>query len=126
MDLRISKPHLQKIMKLFIIPVFRVREPEQAKSLLRALKGATAPDAGYEINLTELIGGKSLETAIDYIGNNKIVILYRDPALGNSYNGRYAIVDIGTRQLIRVLDELPGDEPYEQGFLFRIKSCISL
>lgn len=62
-----------------------------------------------------------METAIDYIGNNKIVILYRDPALGNSYNGRYAIVDIETRQLIRVLDELPGDEPYEQGFLFRIK-----
>ena len=90
-------------------------------SLLRALKGATAPDAGYEINLTELVGGKSLETAIDYIGNNKIVILYRDPALGNSYNGRYAIVDIETRQLIRVLDELPGDEPYEQGFFVQDK-----
>ncbi|MBP1166411.1 hypothetical protein JOE44_003295 [Chryseobacterium sp. PvR013] len=83
--------------------------------LFRALKGATSPDAGYQINLTNLVGGKPLETVIDYIGNNKMVVLYRDPALGDSYNGRYAIIDIETKQLVRVLDELPGDEPYEQG-----------
>lgn len=82
--------------------------------LFRTLKGATSPDMGYDINLTDILGGKTLETMIDYIGNNKIVVLYRDPALGNSYNGRYAIIDIETRQLVRVLDELPGDEPYEQ------------
>lgn len=89
--------------------------------LFRTLKGATSPDKGYEINLTDLVGGKTPETMIDYIGNNKMVILYRDPALGNSYNGRYAIVDIQTRQLVRVLDELPGDEPYEQAVFVQDK-----
>ncbi|PWN72273.1 hypothetical protein C1631_006655 [Chryseobacterium phosphatilyticum] len=84
-------------------------------SLFRVLKGATSPDPGYQINLTDLLGNKTLETMIDYIGNNKMVVLYRDPTLGNTYNGRYAIIDIETRQLVRVLDELPGDEPYEQG-----------
>ncbi|WP_347217956.1 hypothetical protein [Chryseobacterium sp.] len=89
--------------------------------LLRTLKGATSPDAGYQINLTDLVGGKTLETMIDYIGNNKMVVLYRDPALGNVYNGRYAIIDIETRQLVRVLDELPGDEPYEQAVFVQDK-----
>ncbi|MBP2615306.1 hypothetical protein [Chryseobacterium jejuense] len=89
--------------------------------LFRTLKGATSPDAGYQINLTDLVGGKTLETMIDYIGNNKMVILYRDPALGNTYNGRYAIVDIETKQLVRVLDELPGDEPYEQAVFVQNK-----
>ncbi|SDI86816.1 YncE family protein [Chryseobacterium jejuense] len=89
--------------------------------LFRTLKGATSPDATYQINLTDLVGGKTLETMIDYIGNNKMVILYRDPALGNTYNGRYAIVDIQTKQLVRVLDELPGDEPYEQAVFVQNK-----
>ncbi|MGE8552528.1 MAG: hypothetical protein ACN6OB_01180 [Chryseobacterium jejuense] len=89
--------------------------------LFRTLKGATSPDATYQINLTDLVGGKTLETMIDYIGNNKMVILYRDPALGNAYNGRYAIVDIQTKQLVRVLDELPGDEPYEQAVFVQNK-----
>ncbi|WP_068944006.1 hypothetical protein [Chryseobacterium timonianum] len=89
--------------------------------LFRTLKGAASPDAGYDINLTDLVGGKTLETMIDYIGNNKMVVLYRDPALGNAYNGRYAIVDLQTKQLVRVLDELPGDEPYEQGMFVQDK-----
>ncbi|AZA89714.1 Uncharacterised protein [Chryseobacterium nakagawai] len=89
--------------------------------LFRTLKGATSPDTGYQINLTDLVGGKTLETMIDYIGNNKMVVLYRDPALGNTYNGRYAIIDIETKQLVRVLDELPGDEPYEQGLFVQDK-----
>lgn len=89
--------------------------------LFRALKGATSPDPGYQINLTDLVGGKSLETVIEYMGDNKMVVLYRDPALGNAYNGRYAIVDIETKQVVRVLDELPGDEPYEQGMFVRNK-----
>ncbi|BAP32028.1 uncharacterized protein CHSO_2991 [Chryseobacterium sp. StRB126] len=89
--------------------------------LFRTLKGATSPDATYQINLTDLVGGKTLETMIDYIGNNKMLILYRDPALGNAYNGRYAIVDIETKQLVRVLDELPGDEPYEQAVFVQNK-----
>ncbi len=50
-----------------------------------------------------------------------MVILYRDPALGSSYNGRYAIVDIETRKLVRILEELPGDEPYEQGLFTQDK-----
>ncbi|AZB20492.1 hypothetical protein H3Z85_00305 [Chryseobacterium indologenes] len=96
-------------------------------SLLRVLKGATSPDPGYQINLTDMVGNKTLETMIDYIGNNKMVVLYRDPALGNSYNGRYAIIDIETRQLVRVLEELPGDEPYEQGaFVQNKKLYIAL
>lgn len=89
--------------------------------LFRALKGATSPDPGYQINLTDLVGGKSLETVIEYMGDNKMVVLYRDPALGNAYNGRYAIIDIETKQVVRVLDELPGDEPYEQGMFVRNK-----
>ncbi|SMC38156.1 hypothetical protein [Chryseobacterium sp. YR221] len=89
--------------------------------LFRALKGATSPDPGYQINLTDLVGGKSLETVIEYMGDNKMVVLYRDPALGNVYNGRYAIIDIETKQVVRVLDELPGDEPYEQGMFVRNK-----
>ncbi|WP_228452185.1 hypothetical protein [Chryseobacterium sp. c4a] len=89
--------------------------------LLRTLKGAASPDTGYQINLTDIVGGKVLETMIEYIGNNKMVVLYRDPALGNVYNGRYAIVDLETRQLVRVLDELPGDEPYEQGLFVQDK-----
>nr|WP_315034278.1 hypothetical protein [uncultured Chryseobacterium sp.] len=89
--------------------------------LFRTLKGATSPDTGYQINLTDLVGGKTLETMIDYIGNNKMIILYRDPALGNTYNGRYAIIDTETKQLVRVLDELPGDEPYEQGLFVQDK-----
>lgn len=82
--------------------------------LFKTLKGASSPDINYQINLTDLVGGNVLETMIEYIGNNKMVVLYRDPALGNTYNGRYAIIDIETKQLVRVLDELPGDEPYEQ------------
>ncbi|OCA69051.1 hypothetical protein BBI01_17725 [Chryseobacterium artocarpi] len=89
--------------------------------LFRTLKGATAPDPGYQINLTDIVGNKSLETVIDYIGDNKMVVLYRDPALGDAYNGRYAIIDIETRQLVRVLDELPGDEPYEQSIFVQNK-----
>ncbi|GEN65999.1 YncE family protein [Chryseobacterium rhizosphaerae] len=89
--------------------------------LFRALKGATSPDPGYQINLTDLVGGKSLETVIEYMGDNKMVVLYRDPTLGNAYNGRYAIIDIETKQVVRVLDELPGDEPYEQGMFVRNK-----
>ncbi|MCS4304789.1 hypothetical protein [Chryseobacterium sp. BIGb0232] len=89
--------------------------------LFRTLKGGTSPDMGYQINLTDLVGGKTLETMIDYIGNNKMVILYRDPSLGNTYNGRYAIIDTETKQLVRVLDELPGDEPYEQGLFVQDK-----
>lgn len=89
--------------------------------LFRTLKGATSPDATYQINLTDLVGGKTLETMIDYIGNNKMVVLFRDPALGNTYNGRYAIIDIETKQLVRVLDELPGDEPYEQAVFVQDK-----
>ncbi|MEL7678347.1 hypothetical protein [Elizabethkingia meningoseptica] len=90
-------------------------------SLFRTIKGTDAPDVAYQINLTDLVGGKTLETVLNYIGNNKMVILYRDPALGSSYNGRYAIVDIETRKLVRILEELPGDEPYEQGLFTQDK-----
>lgn len=84
--------------------------------LFRARKGDTATDKSYEINLSNLVGGKTIEPAIGYLGDNKMVLLYRDPALGDRYNARYALVDLETKKIVRVLDEIPGDEPYELGF----------
>ena len=60
------KTYFTKDNEAFIILVFHIRGAGTGKiTLLRALKGATVPDAGYQINLTELVGGKSLETAME-------------------------------------------------------------
>lgn len=87
-----------------------------ATYLFRANKADVSFDPNYVIDISALVGGKELLTIIDYIGDNKAMIIYRDPAFGSTYNGRYAVVDLQTKQLVRTLDELPADEPYEQGF----------
>ncbi|AJH14593.1 hypothetical protein [Myroides profundi] len=78
-------------------------------------------DRSYEINLTQVLGGLKPETAMNYIGDNKMIIGYRDPAKGGSYNGKYAIIDLETRSVVRQLTELPLDEPYELGFFVQDK-----
>lgn len=94
----------------------RLETGQNETYLYRANKGDSSYDPDFSINLSALVNGNELLTTIDYIGDNKAMIVYRDPSLGKSYNARYAIVDLNTRQLVRVLDELPADEPYEQGF----------
>lgn len=84
--------------------------------LFRIIAGQQTIDRSYEINLTKTLGGLKPETAMDYIGDNKMIISYRDPAKGSSYNARYAIIDLETKRVVRVLTELPLDEPYELGF----------
>ena len=89
--------------------------------LFRINAGDETVDKSFEINLTQVLGGLKPETAMDYIGDNKMIVGYRDPAKGGSYNGKYAIIDLETRTVVRQLTELPLDEPYELGFFTQDK-----
>lgn len=82
--------------------------------MFRAKMGEESFDKSFEINLTKLVGGVKPETIIQYIEENKFIMVYRDQTLGKAYNARYIIVDIESKQIVRRLDELPADEPYEQ------------
>lgn len=93
----------------------RLSKDTRDSYLFRVNKGAKTYDQDYVINLTQLFGGKKVETLLQYVGDNKMMALYRDPSLGNSYNARYVIIDLETKQIVRELTELPNDEPYEWG-----------
>lgn len=84
--------------------------------MFRINAGEQTVDKSYELNLTQVLGGLKPETAFGYIGDNKMIVSYRDPSKGNSYNAKYAIIDLETKRVVRQLTELPLDEPYELGF----------
>ncbi|MTG98022.1 hypothetical protein GJV76_07735 [Myroides sp. BIT-d1] len=100
----------------FYYPCFpRVQSDDEDIYLFRVNQGETSYDADYSFNLTKLVKGKKVETILQYLGNNKMMVLYRDKELGNSYNGRYILADLETQQIVREFKELPSDEPYEWG-----------
>lgn len=93
--------------------------PETGQSdvyMFRAKTGEHTSDQSYSMNLSQVLGNIRPQTALDYIGDNKMIISYRDTSKGGSYNARYAIIDLETKRVVRTLTELPLDEPYELGF----------
>ena len=79
--------------------------------ILRIAGGATTPDAGYDFNVGEALGGVTTE-GFWYASDGKAIVKYADPDLeasGSLHYFKFAVVDLEAKAAYK-LSDIPADK----------------